>query len=293
MAGAWYSFEYPEPLVNVQPRVLLGYMMPAASDTMDVVLLDSSSTLRVLKQSAKMEGLWMELVVPVRSVFPIGFTTSLGYLAPPNYRVQESYWNNNLQEAAQRTWQTRTTLYNLKFSIDYTFTPSVTGMLGFMYDSFMSNYFSPENITQSGSYLNFQQTVGFDVSVSTPFAGAMYERTLWSGIDLMAYIIGYPGLPGHLAFQESVEYTIGSSSNGVKLNKEISSGYFYEAFTQLTMPVWRGIGGGAFARYLEYSGKIPGVEMDRMPGKDDYLTSADVSFLRRDFVVGASISALF
>ena len=240
-----------------------------------------------------MEGLWTELVVPVKSVYPIGFTPSVGYLIPADYRVDETYLGNS-GPIASRTWKTKTTLYNLKFSIDYAFSQSVTAMLGFQYDSLMADYTAPYNQIEGGGVsFNSAQRVGLEVSLGIPFVGLMYERNIGSIFDLKAYISAYPGLPGVLSFEESVQFQYnGEEDRLVKFSQEISSGYFYEAFAQLSAPVWRGIGGGAFAKYSEFSGKILGTSVTHQKNAAGGI-SADVTYLRSSFVIGASITALF
>ena len=296
-AQAWSWWDDPGPLVFVQPRVLIGYMLPTRTNALNINMLEDqkSRSIKSLQQSAKMEGLWTELVVPVKSAFPIGFTPSVGYLIPADYRVDETYLGNTGQ-IAERTWKTKTTLYNLKFSIDYAFSQSFTTMLGFQYDSLMTNYTAPVTEVPNTNVATFNraQRVGMEVSLGIPFVGVMYERNIGSIFDLKAYITAYPGLPGVLSFQESVQHQVnGAKSWTVKFSQEISSGYYYEAFAQLSIPVWRGIGGGAFLKYSEFSGKIIGVSIDHKdtPGTDSM--SADVTYLRNSFVIGASITALF
>lgn len=297
-AQAWTWWNDPGPLVFVQPRVLIGYMLPTRTNALNINMLghQENTSIKSLQQSAKMEGLWTELVVPVKGAFPIGFTPSVGYLIPADYRVDETYLGNTVQ-IAERTWKTKTTLYNLKFSIDYAFSQSFTAMLGFQYDSFMADYTAPVTEVSSTSVATFNraQRVGLEVSLGIPFVGAMYERNIGSIFDLKAYITAYPGLPGFLSFEEAVQfhYNGNSEHSGVKFSQEISSGYYYEAFAQLSTPVWRGIGGGAFVKYSEFSGKLIGVSIDHKdtPGADSM--SADVTYLRNSFVIGASITALF
>lgn len=300
-ANAWSWWDDPGPLVFVQPRVLIGYMLPTRTNALNVNMYgrQSESSIKTLQQNAKMEGLWTEIVVPVKSAYPIGFTPSVGYLIPADYRVDETYLGNSAP-IASRTWKTKTTLYNLKFSIDYAFSQSVTAMLGFQYDSLMADYTAPYN--QIPSYnvgFNSAQRVGLEVSLGIPFVGVMYERNVGSIFDLKAYISAYPGLPGVLSFEESVGFDYDDANkeyrhSGVKFSQEISSGYFYEAFAQLSAPVWRGIGGGAFVKYSEFSGKLLGVSVDHKetPLATESL-SADVTYLRSSFVIGASITALF
>ena len=260
----------------------------------------ASSSINGFLQSAKMEGLWLELDLPAKTNSPVGFTTSLGYLVPAKYRVQESY-KGQPDQTVSRTWQTQTTLYNLKFSVDFTVTESLTGMIGFLYDSLMTNYFSPENIlpTNNNQWLNYAQASNVDVSVSVPFIGLHYEQPLWSRLNLRTYLIGFPGLLGTMSYEETVQYIVrrtgrnDKAANTVKLDgtQQISSGYFYEAFVQLSTPVWRGFSAGAVVKYSEFSAKLD--HLDVKNGVTDPVMKADISYSRKPLIIGANITALF
>ena len=249
-----------------------------------------------------MEGLPLELVIPVKTVFPIGFTTTLGYLAPRNNKVQETYFSNDPgnPEVAQANWNIRTTVYNIKFSIDYTFSESLTGMLGFIYDSFMTTYSEPENILpRNNNYINPAQKGRLDISVGIPFGGVSYERNLWSRLDLKTHIIASPFMPGVISYKELVNYNVqgkAADANFVRLESEISSGYFYEAFAQLSAPIWRGIGAGGFVKYSEYSCKLQSVEVvyrEKLGTGTDAPLRTDCNFMRNPIILGANITALF
>ena len=310
-AQAWF-FPDSAPQFQVLPRLLVGYMLPTPNNSLNLYMptlswketgnidVTASSSINGFLQSAKMEGLWLELDLPAKTNSPVGFTTSLGYLVPAKYRVQESY-KGQPDQTVSRTWQTQTTLYNLKFSVDFTVTESLTGMIGFLYDSLMTNYFSPENIlpTNNNQWLNYAQASNVDVSVSVPFIGLHYEQPLWSRLNLRTYLIGFPGLLGTMSYEETVQYIVrrtgrnDKAANTVKLDgtQQISSGYFYEAFVQLSTPVWRGFSAGAVVKYSEFSAKLD--HLDVKNGVTDPVMKADISYSRKPLIIGANITALF
>ena len=310
-AQAWF-FQDSAPQFQVLPRLLVGYMLPTPNNSLNLYMptlswketgnidVTASSSINGFLQSAKMEGLWLELDLPAKTNSPVGFTTSLGYLVPAKYRVQESY-KGQPDQTVSRTWQTQTTLYNLKFSVDFTVTESLTGMIGFLYDSLMTNYFSPENIlpTNNNQWLNYAQASNVDVSVSVPFIGLHYEQPLWSRLNLRTYLIGFPGLLGTMSYEETVQYIVrrtgrnDKAANTVKLDgtQQISSGYFYEAFVQLSTPVWRGFSAGAVVKYSEFSAKLD--HLDVKNGVTDPVMKADISYSRKPLIIGANITALF
>ncbi len=307
-AQAWFD---EDPQFQVSPRVLVGYMLPTQNNTLNVYMpnlswTENNGTNRTAKssingflQSAKMEGVWLELILPAKTSYPVGFTTSFGYLVPAKYRAQEYYLGGGGQ-VASRTWGQDTTLYNIKLSVDFPVTESLTGMLGFLYDSLTTSFSDPENIVQTGSYRKFAQAGSLGVSVGIPFVGLQYERPFLSRFDLKASAIGFPALLGSVSYQESVQYQINvtsppniSAAITVNFNgaQQISFGYFYEAFAQLSTPVWRGFSAGAFVKFSEYSAKLD--HLDVTNGVTDPVMKGDISFTRKPFIIGANITASF
>lgn len=300
----------------VPPSFLVGYMLPTNNYSLNVYLAPTQydgtdekthrteSTINTILQSAKMEGLWLELVLPARTNYPVGFTTTFGYLVPSQYRIQESYKGSGAQQAS-RTWQTQTNLYNIKFSVDFMVTESLTGMAGVLYDSLSTSFSNPENISINNNDvgMNYAQEGNAAVNVILPFIGLQYEQPLRPRLDLKAYVIGFPGLLGSVSFQESVNYKItwpkllgspGFNANTVKFDggQQISFGYFYEAFVQLSTPIWRGIGAGAFLKYSEYSAKLDHLDMS-IGLTQPVVPKADMAFSRKPLIIGATIMATF
>ncbi len=316
MASAWFDEDLK---FVVPPRFLIGYMAPTQNFNLNVYLpptpfkvgdttYSAQSTITGLLQTAKMDGLWLELVLPARTNYPVGFTTTLGFLVPSQYRIQESYQGGGDQKTS-RTWQTQTSLYNIKFSVDFLVTESLTGMAGVLYDSLSTSFTNPENISPVSNNadinINYAQEGNAAVNVILPFIGLQYEQPLGSRLDLKAYVIGFPGLLGSVSYQETVQYQIDRFNNinndgkifdasTVKFDggQQISFGYFYEAFLQLSTPVWRGFGGGAFLKYSEYSAKLDHLDMSIGLTKP-VVPKADIAFSRKPLIIGATIMAMF
>jgi hypothetical protein len=284
----------PGPLLQVEPKVMIGYMFPITSSALTLKMLSDNSPIQKLSQSSKIDGLWTEVVLPVRAEMPIGFTASFGYLVPGNYQTHEIYHVGG--QLSERTWNTRTTLFNLKFTIDFSFHQSVTGILGFHYDSFMTTYSGPEKIVSNLLSFSNDQVGRLNVTGGSPFAGAMIEHNVMGAVDLKSYFIGYPGLPCVISYEESFR-TLGDDTTGVKWSRELSSGYFLEGFAQVSMRVWRGIGGGAFAKYTEYFGKGEGTSVThKNPVTGSTGTSgltADFTFTRSNWIFGGLVSIRF
>lgn len=294
------------------PSFLVGYMLPTNNHSLNVYLASTQyngtdgtdkkteSDINTILQAAKMEGLWLELVLPARTNYPVGFTTTFGYLVPSQYHIQESYQGSGAQQAS-RTWRTQTNLYNIKFSIDFMVTESLTGMAGVLYDSLSTSFANPENISPiNNNHINYAQEGNAAVNVTLPFIGLQYEQPLRPRLDLKAYVIGFPGLLGSMSFQESVNYKIKWNNSGefnaytVKFDggQQISFGYFYEAFLQLSTPIFRDIGAGAFLKYSEYSAKLDHLDMS-IGLTQPVVPKADMAFSRKPLIIGATIMGTF
>jgi hypothetical protein len=307
-AQAWFDADLQ---IQVSPRILIGYMLPTQNSTLNIYVPDLSwthtdgathtarSSVNSFLQSAKMDGVWLEAVFPARTNCSVGFTTSFGYLIPGKYRVQESYLGGGGQ-VASRTWEQDTTLYDLKFSLDYTVTESLTGMLGLLYDSLSTSFSNPEDIVQTQQNpLNTAQAANLGVSVGIPFVGLQYERPFLSRFDLKASIIGFPALLGSMSSHESVQYNItdvrsgnGSAStvqsNGVQ---QFSFGYFYEASAELSTPLRSGFAAGAFVKFSEYSATLD--HLDVTNAVTNPVMKGVITFSRKPLIIGANITVVF
>ncbi|MGD9817845.1 MAG: hypothetical protein AB7V04_04000, partial [Desulfomonilaceae bacterium] len=221
------------------------------------------------------------------SALPIGFTATFGYLFREYYKPMESYSIRG--KILERSWSTSSTVLNAKFSIDYTFSQSLTGILGFQYDSYMSNFIDPENEKGNDGKFNKSQVAQINVTGGSPFLGLMYDRGFWSNMKLRTYFIGFPGIPSLMTYEESLG---ADYENSLKLREEISSGYFFEGFAQASAPVWRGISAGGFAIYREFSGKVSEADAADAIDKNN-MGTADVYFLRSNWIFGGVISVTF
>ncbi len=276
-------------MFSVQPKVFIGYMFPNRPTTLSIDTSGSGFQIQSLEQSFNVQGLWMELVVPIRCPSPLGFAMGLGYLFPANYRSRETY-NITGGGVAERTWSTSTQMVNFQVAATYRFSTSVTGILGFRYDSFMTNYLEPENLLQNPLTFYGNQRADLTISGDIPFAGAMVERTFLNGANLKAGAIGLPTLPGQIEYREAVQTS--SDGRGAILSREFRSGYFLEGFAELSIPISRWGQMGAFAKYNGIYGRATKANVS--PGGSDKTTiEANVTFDRSSWMFGGTISAGF
>jgi hypothetical protein len=236
----------------------------------------------------------------VKSSGPLGAIVDFGYLFPSNRTSEENY-NLNSPVFASRTWDTRSQLWNLSVAVTYHFFPSVTGILGFRYESFMTNYKDYYNEIPNTLQFNPNALAGTDFNFSgyIPFFGAVVDGSLGSTACFKAGVIGFPALPGSFVYNEIVgNNTYPNSSNGIKTSNEFSSGYFLEAFGEVSTPInwWARMGG-----FIKYNGVWGRSTMDVNTNvwTDDtyplhsYHNQAVATFQRSSWIFGGSVSASF
>ncbi len=101
-------------------------------------------------------------------------------------------------------------MVNFQVAATYRFSQSITGILGFRYDSFMTNFASPVVVSQltNPPTFNQHQRAALTVSGDIPFFGGMIQRDLMNGVNLKAGAIGLPTLPGDISYKETVQHIL-------------------------------------------------------------------------------------
>jgi hypothetical protein len=306
-----------------EPTVSIGYLSPKTATTFS--LSNSASNqfkIISLKQTLDVQGVWMEFTLPIKSSGPLGLVIDFGYLFPVNSQSDETY--NISNGPASRTWNTSSQLSNLSVAVTYHIYPHVTAIAGFRYDSFMTNYAEYENPVPNRLYFNPEALGGTDFSFSgyIPFFGAVADASLGYATRLKAGLIGFPALPGSFEYREVVtysglrhdtvdkDYNIPAANwNGMKTSNEFSSGYFLEAFGQVSTPINWWAQAGAFLKYSGVYGKATADVNTTIavPGKihppDDVTTflsvpqsshdNANAIFQRSSWILGGMMSTRF
>ncbi|MFH0960765.1 MAG: hypothetical protein V1897_18935 [Pseudomonadota bacterium] len=301
VAGAQIIWDQPGaiPSFSSQPTVFVGYLTPNKSTTFSLGNSASNTfNIRSLEQTLNIQGIWTEFSLPVKSSGPLGLVLDFGYLFPINRQSEETY-NLNASGFASRTWDTSSQLWNLSVAITYHFLPSVTGVLGFRYESFMTNYTDYYNEVPKTLDFNPNALAGTDFNFSgyIPFFGAVVDGSLGSAACFKIGAIGFPALPGSFVYNEvigSQNPTYTNDSNGIKTSNEFSSGYFLEAFGEVSRPInwWARL--GAFIKYNGVWGRATMDvntnvwELDKMQHNQ-----AVATFQRSSWIFGGSVSASF
>jgi hypothetical protein len=300
--------------LSAQPTIYIGWLTPNKATTFSLGNSASNTfNIRSLEQTLNVQGVWTELLIPIKTSSPLGLLLDVGYLFPSNSQSGENY-NLNSSGVASRTWNTSSQLANLSVAVTYHFLPSITTVVGFRYESFMTNFAEYENFIENSLRFNPKALGGTDFTFSgyIPFFGAVVDTSPGYGTSLKAGIIGLPALPGSFVYREVLNSTSnynapsGSEWNGMKASSEFSSGYFLEAFGQVSTPInwWGQV--GAFVKYSGIYGRATtdvntsiATTRRTSPGQPDsfdpvsYHNQADATFQRSSWIFGGTISACF
>jgi hypothetical protein len=318
--------------LSAQPTVYIGWITPNKATTFSLANNASNQfNIRSLEQTLNVQGVWTELLVPIKTSSPLGLILDFGYLFPSNKQSEETY-NLTSGVAASRTWNTSSQLWNCSVAATYHMYPSMTGIMGFRYDSFMTNYKDPGFQVSQNLYLRKVDIAEFDFSGYLPFLGVMVEKTIGYGSSLKASLIGLPALFGSFVYKERISssnlinssfkdiYDPSTKSNvtvdyedrwdGLQASNEFTSGYFLEAGGDLSFPISSWGQAGVFVKYSGVYGKTttivnssastnPTFNSNIPPNAkwsfsaNNYPNQADTTFQRSNWIFGGTISACF
>ena len=99
------------------------------------------------------------------------------------------------------------------------------------------------------------------LSADTSRSGAIIDTSLGNATCLKAGVIGFPTLLGSLVYREVVSSTslpVGDTTNnwnGLSASNGINSGYFLEAFSQVSTKIGCWTQAGAFVKFSGVYGK--------------------------------------
>lgn len=303
VASAQIIWDHPGviPSFSSQPTVFVGYLTPNKATTFSLGNTASNTfNIRSLEQTLNIQGIWTEFSLPVKSSGPLGLVVDFGYLFPSNRTSEENY-NLNSSGFASRTWDTSSQLWNLSVAATYHVLPSITAILGFRYESFMTNYTDYYNEVPNSLSFNPQALAGTDFNFSgyIPFFGAVVESSASMATCLKAGVVGFPALPGSFVYNEIVgNNTYLNTSNGIKTSNEFSSGYFLEAFGQVSTAINGWTRAGAFVKYNGVWGRST-MDVNTSVWTADpyplhsYHNQAVATFQRSSWIFGGSVSASF
>lgn len=289
--------------ISIQPTICIGYLFPNKPNTLSVDMSgDSLVSIKKIKQSFNVEGVWTELVIPIRTPAPLGFAIDFGWLFSASTQSTETY--KLASGYAERTWRTSTQMCHFEVAATYRFFPSLSGILGFRYDSLMTNFFSPQTKSTNGLTFAHDNSASLTLSADIPFFGLLLERNIMYGGNVRAGVTWLPTLAGQLEYKEVVRQNYFATdktyvANGVSSFKEFSSGYFLETAVEVSAPIYRGAQAGAFFKYSGIDGSAPTASATIGYGiKDGTITAITSENVEKNFnmsswIVGGTFSLNF
>ncbi|MDQ1286424.1 MAG: hypothetical protein QG663_1858, partial [Thermodesulfobacteriota bacterium] len=94
-------------LILPAPRLSVGYMFPAGPTTLKLDIKDGTAdSIKRLTQSYKLQGLWAELAIPIRTPSPLSFEIGGAYLFSANNRATSTYTLTTTSGGEERSWRT-------------------------------------------------------------------------------------------------------------------------------------------------------------------------------------------
>jgi hypothetical protein len=275
-------------LISPAPRLSVGYMFPSGPTTLKLDLKGREAySIKKLTQSYKLQGLWTELAIPIRTPSPLSFEIGGAYLFSANNRSTETYTTNSGGE--ERSWRTGTQMWYFQALATYQITPSISGILGFRYDSFVTQFSEPANVVGTRTILF--HTADFTVNADIPFFGLEYSRRFLYGSAINAGIIGLPAFPCDFVHRETRE-----NIRKLSFNDGSDSGYFLEAWAGLSFPISPWLQAGAFSKYIGANAKAVADLSLSWPGDqktEELLYETEVTFDRGVWIVAGFVTTSF
>lgn len=292
---------------TLQPSVSIGY----AASTKPVSFsldLDAGSRVGIQSYQSKLnlQGLWLELILPVGTSSPLSFGVGFGYLFPFNKEASETY--DTIFGGAERNWTTNTQMAKFDLTCTYDLSPTIAAVFGFRYDSFLINFKEPAIIGQMPSLPIVQpnftsdQTAEFNFYGFFPMLGVTTQRVLGTSQSVRAGISGFPTLVGSFSYRENL-LTTNDRVGGITGSNEFKSGYYLDVFADFQTLIYSWAQFTAYAKYAVVYGKtVADVNANTMfplarPGHpEDFesrITSSTAIFQRNVWFVGAAFSTTF
>jgi hypothetical protein len=276
-----------------QPTIYTGYV--SRTNGVDLVLDAGNSSTALtagLRHQFDLKGTWVELLVPVRSTGRLGLAFGGGYLFATDPRSTETYTFFPDGTQIQRTWATDIQWANCQVACTLGILPSLTGILGFRYDSFLTNFRYPENnISAIGDVYD---VADLTFAAYIPYFGLLINDVGMGPIRADIGVVGFPTLLGSLDYHERIGApgiaVPGGFNNGIPASNEFRSGHFIEAFGECSVRMRFGQI-GAFGKY----GAVYGRTFASLGERNSRLLSPNLNFTfeRRNWIFGGKISVDF
>jgi len=288
-AGCWSGFQHPGyPFASGATSFHVGYFSDPSGLTVSFQNTSPGTDLNFLSQTVNFQGVWFELLAPIKSCGPLGMMLGVNYHFPLNKKSRETINTGGLGVGS--IWHASPQWGGFQIALTYQVRPALTAILGFKYESLCVNF---NQSVLGNPNIN---TADLTISEYIPYFGFAYKRVHpRSGLELETALIGFPALPGSLEFRETsaLGFTIGGMNvPGFRVSQNFGNGRFLEWFAEVSLPVGECCRLGSFVRYnvAQASASVtPGEYTTAIPGN----VSWDFNLDNRVWAVGGVLSYSF
>lgn len=251
-----------------------------------------AGAVRELRQQFDLQGISLDVAVPVGCLSPFGILVGGGYSFCFNEPSRETIQLVGASTLT-RSWTAQPQIGNVYGALAVAFRPSLSGMVGIKYENFQTNFVNPG--TGLAAALAELDTAEISLNTCTPYLGLMYDNLrAGSGVNVQLGVIGFPVVLGWVDYRETVAATLnvgGSNVPGFPAANNIGQGYFLDAFADLSLTAMYGMQLGAYVKYGTMR-----VESDINVGeRNANIPSVDYKFefQKRSWGVGGRVSVMF
>ncbi len=277
---------FPQPCKTTysEPSAYVGYLYRSHGGTLQT-RLDGPATAgqtTFLRNDFDLQGIWLELALPVTISQDIGFVVSGAHLFALQPTSTQSYTIFNSPTAA-RQWNPDIQWWEMNAAGTYQFAPFISGLAGFRWTSLITNFNDAKN--QVGFVAPNADCGSLNTNSYIPYAGVLMEGKpdCRSSVKVAAY--GCPILPASLTYNETMDLT--SQPTAIYATTLSSTGYFFETLAEYSMrrEAWLM---GSFVRFTT-------LRMERSVGATvgGVNMPIDIIFDRSDWIFGGKIGYTF
>ncbi len=269
-AGGWSGFQHPGyPFASGATSFYVGYFSDPSGLTVSFQNTSPDTTLSLISHTVDFQGVWFELLAPIKSCGPLGMMVGANYHFPLKKNSREIINTGGL--GVNSTWNASPQWGGFQIALTYQVNYALTAILGFKYQSLLVNFYQS---VPGNPNIN---TADLSIGEYIPYFGFAYKAVHpSSGLELETALIGFPTLLGAVDFRET--NAAGFNFGGVvvpgfRVSQPFGSGRFLEWYAEVSLPVRECCRVGSFVRYnvaqasatvnpAEYNGSIPPVFYD-------------------------------
>ncbi len=293
-AQAGYGWICPATAkVGSAPSISMGYFFQKKGADFSFTVSESIlNSVGELRQQFDLQGIWLDLMVPVKGSGPLGLVFGWSYLFPIDRTSHETMTLPG-ESVRYRTWTADTQWWNVQAALTYDVHPLATAIVGFRYDSFQTAFYDPS--VRMGAVGLANDAANVTINGYIPFLGvAVSNIAPRTGLDIEIGAIGFPTVLGSVNYIEVASAGIpigGVDVPGFPASDEFGKGYFFEAFGDIGVPLLYGWQAGAFVKYSTINAKT----LLRVGERNGTIPTTDYEFNldRRTWVVGGRVSLCF